>query len=114
MVHGLYEEGEDREAAADMTTLIIANGRPVQIYLRNTSLQPVTASDQTGSAPIGQVSYANERLDHSVAMRLKDADQEFSGDIGESWLEFVDKYEQIGEITTEQNGAKTSIPSQYL
>lgn len=28
-------------------------------------------------------------------MRLKDADKEFSGDIGECWSEFVDQYTQF-------------------
>lgn len=78
VAQGLYNEGEDREAAVELANLIIANGHRIQMDLENNSLQPVTMTDQTSSAPSTQESYTNELVAHNVAMRLKEAAQKFS------------------------------------
>ena len=38
---------------------------------------------------------SSEKVAHNVAMRLKDKDKKFSGDLGESWMEYVDDYLQL-------------------
>lgn len=46
-----------------------------------------------------------KKMAHNVAMRLKDSDQKFSGDLAECWEDFKDEYEQICEdynLTEEQ------------
>ena len=35
------------------------------------------------------------KLAHNIAMRLKEREKKFSGDLGESWMEFVNEYSQI-------------------
>lgn len=38
---------------------------------------------------------SEERTAHNDAMRLKEKEKKFSGDIGEFWYEFVDEYQKI-------------------
>lgn len=46
-----------------------------------------------------------DRKAHDVGMRLKDSDKKFSGELGESWMEYVDEYQQISidyQLSTQQ------------
>lgn len=84
LAHGLYHEAEDRSAAIEIANAIIASGRRmrqnVPSDIETESVQPSTA---TG---VGEF-VAEERVAHNVAMRLKDADKKFSGDLGECWMD---------------------------
>ena len=96
LAHNLYEEGEDREAAIEIVTDIIAQGRRNRMASTrredSVSLSHLSASpEEASSSPQAQAN----RAAHNVAMRLKDNEKKFSGELGESWMEFVDEYLQI-------------------
>lgn len=38
---------------------------------------------------------SRDKVAHNIAMRFKDAENKFSGDLGECWQEFVDEYRQV-------------------
>lgn len=90
----VYDEGEDREAALDIVRDIISQGRRNRLAATRHqdvgSISNITASNQEGTSSI-----SSDRVAHNVAMRLKDKEKKFSGELGESWLEFVDEYLQI-------------------
>lgn len=93
LAHGLYEEVEDREAAVETAQLIIAAARRVRSDLRTDerpSAQP--------SAPVQNNLGGQNGIDrraHDVGMRLKDSDKKFTGELGESWMDYVDEYQQV-------------------
>lgn len=96
LAHGLYTDAEDQSVAIEIANLIIASGRRVRQDLQvgdssstaNNSAAPTTSSG-------ARETIAQEKMAHNVAMRLKDTDKKFSGDLGECWHEFVDDYQQI-------------------
>ena len=95
LAHGLYEEPEDTQAAIDMAREIVAAG------CRSRSNAP--GSSRRGlSQPISQSTNvtspnhtSSEKVAHNVAVRLKDKEKKFSGDLGESWMEYVNDYLQL-------------------
>lgn len=91
--HNLYEEAEDRAAAIEITNLIIAHSRRGRsATARNEPQESESASQDARSN-----NYHNspEKTAHNVAMRLKDQDKKFTGELGECWSEFVDHYVQV-------------------
>ena len=93
LAHGLYEETEDTQAAMEMARAIIAAGRRPRTDLNNQpasqSSAPYRTTETLGThASVGKPA-------HNIAMRPKERDKKFSGDLGESWMEFVDEYSQI-------------------
>ena len=95
LAHVLYEEPEYTQAAIDMARDIVAAGRRSRSNTPGSSRrglsQPISQS--TNMASPNHTS--SEKVAHNVAMRLKDKDQKFSGDLGESWMEYVDDYLQL-------------------
>lgn len=93
LANNIYEEQEDRQAAVDIVSEIVAAGRRMRADLSQTdsnrreSPQATTTQVHTSSAP--------DRVAHNVAMRLKERDKKFSGPLGESWMEYVDEYLQV-------------------
>lgn len=95
LAHSLYEEPEDTQVAIEIAQSIIVAGRRVRTDLtRQSQLNQAPASLTAGASGAHHGTNA-ERLAHNVAMRLKDKDKKFSGDLGESWMEFVDDYLQM-------------------
>ena len=90
----LYDEGEDREAATSIVNDVIALGRRNN---RSATRREgnVTLSNLTSSAHEASSSSSSDRIAHNVAMRLKENDKKFSGELGQSWMEFVDEYLQM-------------------
>lgn len=93
--YGLYDEGEGQEAAVGMANLVISNGRRVEADLGNGAVKTPSFTTGTPATSSNQLSFASARVANNVAMQLKDADQTFSGDLPESWMEFVDECQQI-------------------
>lgn len=92
LANGLYHEAEDRTAAMEMANEIIASGR------RNRQGSHAPQNEQSTStqqATRQGDSWSDDRVAHNVAMRLKDSDKKFTGNLGECWMEFVDEYQQI-------------------
>lgn len=56
----------------------------------DTETQPAQPSSVSG----GNEVVSGEHVAHIVAMRLKDADEKFSGALGECWMEYVDEHQQ--------------------
>lgn len=94
LAHGLYHEAEDRIVAIEMANRIIAAGRRVRMELTDSVTSTATGEPSPMHASISSVS---ERTAHNVAMRLKDNEKKFSGDLGECWHEYVDEYNQISK-----------------
>ncbi|CDF36767.1 unnamed protein product [Chondrus crispus] len=92
LAHGLYEETEDTQAAIEMAREIIAAGRRQRPHAPSSSSHgeqsPVPRTSGSFSTP-------TEKVAHNVAMRMKEKEKKFSGDLGESWMEYVDDYLQI-------------------
>lgn len=74
MAHNLLSTGQNRETRA-----------------------PSDQQTHHHNADMTYGSYMKEKAAHNVAMRLKDYEQKFSGDLGQCWQDFVDNYEQISE-----------------
>lgn len=93
LAHSLYEDAEDREAAIEMANNIVSEGRRPRTQTQGDSSyspgRPPDNSDQSAR------SLSTDRVAHNVAMRLKDKEKKFNGDLGECWHEFVDEYEQM-------------------
>lgn len=88
--HGIYDDADNRDAATQMARLIVSSGRKVRTDLQETApmIIEITESGSESGKKGG-------RLAHDIAMRLKDADKKFSGDLGECWMDFVDEYSQV-------------------
>lgn len=91
-MHSLYHEANDRSAAIEIANAIIASGRQVR---QNMASDTETQHVQPPSVSGGTEFLSEERVAHNVAIRLKDADKKFSGDLGECWMDFLDEYQQI-------------------
>ena len=86
----LYEDDDDQSAAVEIVRSIIASGR------RNQAPAQLTPTQSTTQQSIGATpSTSAEKVAHNMAMRLKDRDKKFSGDVGECWQEYVDEYRQV-------------------
>lgn len=94
LASNVYDDTEDKEAAILIVKDIMANGRKPKGTTTNQqgniSISNVPLSSQESPAPLSM-----ERVPHNVAMRLRDKDKKFSGELGESWMEFVDEYLQV-------------------
>lgn len=85
VLHKVYEEPEDRDAAIEIVTDIIAQGRRNKLvasrHHETVSLSNLTSSSQECPS---NTQVHTDRVAHNVAMRLKDNDRKFSGELGES------------------------------
>lgn len=93
LAHSLYEDAEDREAAVSIANSIVAEGRRPRNQSQTDDTLPPGRPPDTGDSDSRPL--PTERVAHNVAMRLKDNEKKFSGDIGDCWMEFVDEYDQI-------------------
>lgn len=80
LAHGLYAEAEDRTAAIELANHIIAAGRRVRPDPSEAGAS-VTTIDALSTS--GHEGFFEERTAHNVAMRLKDNEKKFSGDLSE-------------------------------
>eukprot|EP00171_Calliarthron_tuberculosum_P001155 IDg1155t1 len=89
---GLYNDNEDTVAAEEIAKAIVSEGR--SSGRAGIGAGPSAAgrveTTETFSAPS-----ADHKTAHSIAMRFKDSSAKFSGDIGESWMEYVAEYQQV-------------------
>lgn len=91
--HNVYEEQEDRQAAIGFVSETIAAGRRTRA-----DLSQVESKCRVDSQPLSvptTSSSVSDLVAHNFSRRLKDRDKKFSGALGESWMEFVDKYIQV-------------------
>ena len=92
----LYEDQEDVNAATEMAKAIVMAGRRTspQNLDRQTgeNSSAVRSTNQIGGSAGNGL---GDKTAHNIAMRLKERDKKFSGDLGESWAEYVADYEQI-------------------
>lgn len=82
----MYAEAHDQTDAADRIRLYDASQRHPLVV----PAQPAAGAD--GRAPQAPPS---NRAAHDVAMRFRDNSHKFSGEIGESWMEYVADYLQV-------------------
>ena len=90
----IYNEPEDTDAATAIVTEIMAAGKRMRGDLSRLSEQR-SQSTRSNNTPHPSSS-STDKIARNVAMRLKDRDKKFSAALGESWMEFVDEYLQIG------------------
>lgn len=88
----LYTESEDREAAIELVKNIIAAGRRTTTTTGSSSSTPPPVSQ--GYAEDSNMS-GMDRTAHNIALRFKESSSKFSGNLGESWMEFVAEYQQV-------------------
>lgn len=96
LANGLYTEAEDRNAATELANLYIASTK---------RRGKANSETTTTSAPQGGPYQSQDKLAHNIAMRFKDGENKFGGDIGECWQEFADEYRQVANdygLTEEQ------------
>lgn len=81
----IFADEDENEVAIELARRIL-NGN---IYLNGAARpEPIQQTDSQDTM---------KKTAHNVAMRLKDADQKFSGDLSECWEDYKDEYEQISE-----------------
>lgn len=90
LASSLYEESEDSEVALETGRSIIAE---VRLGARGPAAPDVKEDDSARQA--GASAHSGDSTAHRVAMRFKDSDTKFSGDIGQYWMEFVSEYHQV-------------------
>lgn len=98
----IFVNDDENEIAVELARKIL-NGN---IYL-NTPIrpEPTTSSDPEDS---------NKKTAHNIAMRLRDAEQKFSGDLSECWEDYQDEYEQISEDYNLSNEQKFKYLHNFL
>lgn len=74
-----------------MENLVISKGSRVQADLRNSAKQTSSFTTETPAPSSKEPSFVCERVAHNVSMQLKDSDQIFSGDLGESYMHLLDE-----------------------
>lgn len=79
----IYTDEEENEAAIELAKRILSGKIQTPIPARQ---NPNPSYEDMG-----------KKIAHNVAMRLKDSDQKFSGDLAECWEDFKDEYDQIAE-----------------
>lgn len=84
LVVSLYAETEDQNVALDLAKGFINRGRN-------------RLPTQAGEATESRLGDSQERTAHNVAMRLKDSDAKFHGDLEQCWHEYVDSYNQLSQ-----------------
>lgn len=88
----LYNDNEDSFAATEMVRSIVARGRQSSHLTTSAASGAAGASTATSSDDHSQ---RENKTAHNIAMRFRDSGAKFSGDIGESWMEFVAEYQQV-------------------
>lgn len=82
LVVSLYAESEDQNLALDLAKGFLNRG------VRHTSASAPEFTESKGGE-------FQERIAHNFAMRLKDSDAKFHGDLEQFWHEYVDGYNQL-------------------
>lgn len=82
LVVSLYAETEEQNLALDLARDFINHGRG------RTSMRAEKPKENRSGE-------FHERTAHNVAMRLKDSDAKFNGDLEQCWHEYVDGYNQM-------------------
>lgn len=90
LASGIYEDAEDRTIAMELAQRYVTNQKR---GAANPDTEQETHDSPEPSTNI-QVTTPN-RVAHNIAMRFKDTESKFSGDIGECWQEYVDEYRQV-------------------
>lgn len=84
----LYVDPEDRVAANQLATELVAAGRRAG--------GSAAASEPPSPARRGDAHpSASDRTAHNIAMRFRDPASKFSGNLGEAWMEYVAEYQQV-------------------
>lgn len=91
----LYTDAEDRQAAIEIVQALRAAGRKNRPDLSSHNAANTASNQSSLNNTNFSSGIAAEKTAHNIAMRLKDNDKKFSGDLGENWMEFVDEYTQI-------------------
>lgn len=100
----LYTDDEDKLAAEQITKEILKAGRRTARGAQS-SVPTDETQGRTGPSPPQK-----DKLAYYVGARFRDKDQKFSGDLGESWLEYVAEYQQVAR----DYGLTPAQKKQYL
>ena len=84
----IYMDDEDKIAAESIVKEIIAEGR--RVHKNNDAVVPTPEP----STPQGSTQ-SHEKLVYYIGNRFRNAESKFSGDLGESWTEYVSEYQQV-------------------
>lgn len=85
----VYDESEDREAALENAENLFSERR---CSLRSRTSASAGGEDSSTGTTISSPASAASREDrrtHNIRMRFKEKDYKFSGDTGQSWIEYV-------------------------
>lgn len=99
LANELYTESEDTTSAVDIARGLMAQGR-TSTSTSNTQSQ----NRQTTEASDNQ--HGSHKITHNMAMRFSRFDNKFTGDIGQSWNEFVVEYLQVARDYELSNAQK--------
>eukprot|EP00171_Calliarthron_tuberculosum_P002991 IDg2991t1 len=91
LAQGLYDDNEETVAAVDIVKSVISRGRSSGAAAPATSTLITTDSSRQGTGDGENAS----KVAHNIAMRFRENSAKFSGDIGESWIEYVAEYLQV-------------------
>ncbi|OSX74486.1 hypothetical protein BU14_0287s0005 [Porphyra umbilicalis] len=84
----LNKDAEDRVVATQMASALVAEShRQGGGSSATTSPSPAARGDTASSG--------GDRTAHNIAMRFRDPSVKFSGNLGESWMEYVAEYQQV-------------------
>lgn len=95
----LYPEAEERTIATELASEVEAAGR--RSRTPGSQQQSALTTGSSAATPSAGV----DRAAHNVAMRFRDQAAKFSGNLGESWSEYVAEYQQVArdyELTATQ------------
>lgn len=98
LTHGLYDEEKDLDVSLETTQIIIESSSLLRYYLRNTDApypSHITTGNDSDNVQVHQGHQWYVLISHNIWMRWKDADKNFSGDIGEFWMDYVNNYFQV-------------------
>lgn len=88
LASGLYEKKEDRTAAMELFSVLVAAGRRFVLPKPN---EPPTGS-MAGASSQNASNASQDKIAHKIAMQVKKKDEKVSGNSEASWKEFIDEY----------------------
>lgn len=99
LASGLYQDVNEKNAAIEMTNLVIASGRRARPEIRKipASFTNAAQCNKKYNVNIAPTQFRGNRMDCNIEMRLEDADKTFSGDLKDYWMEFVGAVLQISK-----------------
>lgn len=84
----IFTDPDENKTALELCHWILSG----TIYQNSTDRSHTSGGD---GASVRSQDYNEEKTAHNIAMRLKDSESKFSGDLSQCWQDYQDEYEQI-------------------